>query len=113
MVRAHGYTPVDPAQYNADQTLRVLIGQRGGPSAHVQRAFFFVNGDFIGTDTKAPSADILVVAQEDTEITLAYAIYTPTDQLCCPSGGDQQVRYQLDNGQLVPQDPVPPVSRRK
>jgi hypothetical protein len=113
LVRAHGYTPSDPSQYHSNQTLRVLVGTRtGSADGRGQQAFFFLAGRYLGTDTKDPSASVKVVSQGDTEVTLAYPLYRSSDPLCCPSGGTATVRFQLDNGRLVPLDPIPPASSK-
>ena len=110
-VRARGYTPNDTAEYHSGQTLRVLVGTRtGSADGYGQQAFFFVNGRYIGTDTRDPSAKLRVVSQGDTEVTLAYPLYRARDPLCCPSGGQARVTFQLNNGKLAPLDPIPPVS---
>ena len=111
MLRAKGFTPNDTSDYHPSQTLRVLIGTRtGSGDGYGQQAFFFVNGRYIGTDSSQPSATLRVVAQGDTEVTLAYPLYRKSDPLCCPSGGQATVRFQLNNGKLAPLDPIPPAS---
>jgi LppP/LprE lipoprotein len=107
VLQARGFTPVDTSQYHPSQTLQVLIGSRGGSD---QQAFFFVNGRYIGTDTSQPSGHVSVVEQGDTEVTLAYALYRPSDPVCCPSGGQTTVRFELNNGALEPLDPIPPAA---
>jgi hypothetical protein len=111
LVKAHGYTAGDTSEYHPTQTLRVLVGTRtGSGDGHGQQAFFFVEGRYIGTDTREPSASVRVVRQSDTEVTLAYPLYKAGDPLCCPGGGQATVRFQLNNGRLVPLDPIPPTS---
>jgi hypothetical protein len=111
VVRAKGYTPNDTSDYHPDQALRVLVGTRtGSGDGYGQQAFFFLNGRYIGTDAKAPSASVRVVGQSDTEVTLAYPLYRKSDPLSSPSGGTARVRFQLNNGKLVPLDPIPPAS---
>ncbi len=111
VVAAKGFTATDTSDYHSDQALRVLIGTRSGSSdGHGQQAFFFVNNSYIGTDAKEPSATVRVVAQSDTEVTLAYPLYRASDPLCCPGGGQATVRFQLNNGKLTPLDPIPPAS---
>ena len=110
LMRSRGYSVLDPSQYRPDQTLKVLVGAREGSASHVQQAFFFVGGRYLGTDTSAPSGQIHLVGQNDTEVTLAYSLYRARDGACCPSGGQAQVRYQLDNGRLVALDPIPAVA---
>ncbi len=75
-----------------------------------QQAFFFVDGRYIGTDAKEPSASVKVVSQSDTEVTLAYPLYRHSDPLCCPGGGQATVHFVLDNGRLQALDPIPPAS---
>ncbi len=111
VLRAKGFTPTNTSVYHPDQALRVLIGTRSGASdGYGQQAFFFVNGRYIGTDAKEPSATVSVVSQSDTEVTLAYPLYRKGDELGSPSGGVARVRFQLNNGQLAPLDPIPPAS---
>jgi LppP/LprE lipoprotein len=113
LVRAHGYTPEDPSDYHPNQTLRVLIGVGANSNQGFDRlAFFFVDGRYIGTDSTQPSAQVSVVAQSDTEVTLAYSLYRSGDPLCCPGGGQAKVRFQLNNGQLQSLDSIPPVSSK-
>ncbi len=114
VVRARGFTPNNTAEYHSNQALRVLIGTRTGSSdGYGQQAFFFVNGKYIGTDAKQPSATLRVVAQGDTEVTLAYPVYRNGDPLGAPSGGETQVRFQLNNGKLVPLTAIPSISARQ
>lgn len=111
VLAAHGYTAGDLSQYHPGQTLRVLVGTRAGSTdGYNQLAFFFLGSRYLGTDSSQPSAAVRVVAQSDTEVTLAYALYRPHDTECCPSGGEARVRFQLDNGALVPLDPIPPAA---
>lgn len=111
IVRAHGYTPNDTSQYHSDQTLRVLVGTRtGSADGYAQQAFFFVDGRYLGTDTKLPSATIKVVSQADTEVTLGYALYRKGDALVNPSGGEAHVTFQLNNGKLVALQKIPPAA---
>jgi LppP/LprE lipoprotein len=111
VVTAHGYAPLDISDYHPSQTLRVLLGTRtGSADGYDKRAFFFLDNRFLGTDSAQPSASIAIVGQSDTEVVLAYALYRSHDPLCCPSGGQAVVHFQLDNGTLVPLQPLPPVA---
>ncbi len=111
LMREKGYTPNNTSDYRSDQALRVLVGTRtGSGDGYGQQAFFFVNGRYIGTDAKTPSATLRVSSQSDTEVTLAYPLYRKNDALCCPGGGTAHVHFQLNNGRLVPLDPIPPAS---
>jgi len=114
-VRAMGYTPVDPTQYRSKQTLTVLVGtlpHAGATTAngYGEKAFFFLDGRFIGTDTKQASATVRLVSQSGAEVTLAYPLYRSGDPLSAPSGGQALVHFQLDNGHLQPIGQIPPAS---
>jgi LppP/LprE lipoprotein len=110
-VRAHGFTPVDTSEYHAGQTLRVLVATRtGSGDGYGQQAFFFVDGHYLGTDAKEPSAKLKVVSQDDTEVAIAYPLYRRNDPLCCPGGGQRVVHFALNNGKLQALDPIPPAS---
>jgi LppP/LprE lipoprotein len=110
VLRAKGFAPVRAADYHPNQALQVLVGMRSvSGDGYGEQAFFFVNGRYIGTDTGQPSAAVSVVSQSDTEVTLAYPLYRSGDPLCCPGGGHARVRFQLNNGKLVPLDPIPPL----
>jgi LppP/LprE lipoprotein len=111
LVKAHGYTPVDSSEYHPGQTLRVLVGTRtGSGDGYGQQAFFFVDGHYIGTDAKEPSAKLAVVSQNDTEVAIAYPLYRRNDPLCCPSGGRRVVHFALNNGKLQPLEEIPPAN---
>jgi LppP/LprE lipoprotein len=111
VVRSNGFTPNDTSEYHPNQTLRVLVGTRtGSGDGYGQRAFFFVDGHYIGTDAREPSATLKVVSQSDTAVTIAYPLYRHSDPLCCPGGGQATVSFQLNNGKLTPLGTIPPVS---
>jgi hypothetical protein len=112
-VRSRGYTPNNTAEYHPGQALRVLVGTRtGSGDGYGQQVFFFVNGRYIGTDAKEPSASVKVLAQSDTEVAVAYPLYRKNDALCCPGGGQATVHFALNNGHLTPLDPIPPASSK-
>jgi LppP/LprE lipoprotein len=107
-VRARGYTPGNTAEYHADQTLRVLVGTRtGSGDGYGQQAFFFLDGRYLGTDTKEPSAKLSVVSQNDTEVAISYPLYRNGDPLCCPGAGSRVVHFALNDGKLTALDPIP------
>ena len=101
-MRAKGFTPNDTSEYHPDQTLRVLVGTRtGSGDGYGQQAFFFVDGRYIGTDAKEPSATLKVVAQSDTEVTLAYPLYRQGRPAVLPERRQATVHFQLNNGKLA------------
>jgi hypothetical protein len=110
-VRARGYTPNDTAEYHPGQTLRVLVGTRtGSGDGYGQQAFFFIDGRYLGTDTKEASAKVRVVSQNDTEVAIAYPLYRKSDPLCCPGGGTRVVHFALNNGKLTALETIPPAN---
>jgi hypothetical protein len=112
-LRARGYTPQNTAEYHSGQTLRVLVGTRtGSADGYGQQAFFFLDGHYLGTDTKEASAKLDVVSQDDTEVAIAYPLYRAGDPLCCPGGGQRVVHFALNNGKLTALDPIPPASSK-
>jgi hypothetical protein len=104
----HGYTPLGTATYDAGDTLRVLIGRRSGTAG--ERAFFFDQTIYLGTDSSTPSGQITLAGQNDTEATLAYGIYRPGAS--SPSS-TRLVHFALDMGQLSALDPLPSVTARR
>jgi hypothetical protein len=110
-LQARGYTASDTSEYHAGQTLRVLVGTKtGSEEGHEQQAFFFVDGRYIGTDTKNPSATVEVISQSDTEVTLGYPLYRAGDPLSSPSDGRATVTFALNDGKLAPLQAIPPAS---
>ncbi len=105
VVQAKGFTVDAASDYHPSQTLRVLVGTRtNSAEGNDEQAFFFVDGRYIGTDAKRPSASVHVVGQGDTEVTLAYAL---------SGGGQATVHFQLNNGKLVPLEAIPSASNRQ
>jgi hypothetical protein len=105
VLSAKGFTTNAASDYHPNQTLRVLVGTRtGSAEGNGQQAFFFVDGRYIGTDAKQPSAQIHVVSQGDTEVALAYTL---------SGGGQTTVRFQLNNGKLAPLGPIPSANSRQ
>jgi LppP/LprE lipoprotein len=102
-----GFEPVRLGDYNPRNKLRVLIGRPATDDAGPRRAFFFVDGRFIGHDSDAPSARLQVARARDRAITLSYGLYEPGDRRCCPKGGTARVRFRWDGATLAPQDEIP------
>jgi hypothetical protein len=103
----HGFAAVSSATYGAADTVHVLIGRAPGGG---ERAFFFNEGQFIGTDSSQQSARIIVVSHGDSEATLAYDVYAPGAST--PSG-QRRVSFALDMGRLSALGPLPSVSARR
>jgi hypothetical protein len=98
----HGYVPVETASYDAQDTLRVLVGAQRDGRVPGQHAFFFNETDYLGIDATAPSARITVLAHSDSEVTLGYAI----------GGTVRAVQFALDMGAVMPLGPLPSATAR-
>jgi hypothetical protein len=105
-----GYVPLGPATYHAGDTLRVVIGARTGASMPTERAFFFDQAIYLGTDARLPSAQISLLSHSDTEVTLGYAIYRPGASTLSTV---RRVHFALDMGQLSAIDPLPSAASRR
>jgi hypothetical protein len=88
----------------------VVIGTRSGASLPTERAFFFDQTMYLGTDARLPSARISLLGHSDTEVTLGYAIYRPGAST--PSRV-RRVHFALDMGQLSALDPLPSTASRR
>jgi hypothetical protein len=111
-VERAGFDVIDRRAYNANATLRVLLGvKHGSGDGYAKRAFFFVGGRYIGTDTNDLSASMRIASQSDTTVGLTYALYGPRDALCCPHRF-ATVRYHWNGTRLVPLDPIPSRTER-
>jgi hypothetical protein len=110
-VRRLGYVVSNTSTYGPNYTLHVLVGVRqGSADGYMQRAFFFLGDRYLGTDARDPSAQISVVAQDDTAATIRYALYRPGDPNCCSTGGHRDVQFALDNGRLAALGEIPSAS---
>ena len=105
-----GYVPLETSSYISSDTLRVLIGRRPPGAAPAERAFFFDQTKYLGTDAAQPSAAITVASHLDAEVVLSYAIFKPG--ATAPSG-HRLVHFALDMGQLSPVEAIPSVSERR
>jgi hypothetical protein len=115
-VTTRGYTPdgIDDFSSPTPGGLHVIVATASGRAdGHAQRAFFFIDGRFIGTDQKQPSATVKIAWRNDDTIALSYAAYKTGERLCCPSGGAIIVRYKWTGTRLKALDPIPPVSVRR
>ncbi|MCL5961803.1 MAG: LppP/LprE family lipoprotein [Chloroflexi bacterium] len=119
LVASKGYTVFNTSTFNPGAILNVLIGTlTGSADGYNQLAFFFHSGNYLGTDTANPSAQVSVAWQTNDTVSLDYVLYRPNDPMCCPTGGGAHVRYFFDGTSLKPLDPIPsdnwdaPLSRR-
>lgn len=110
-VEQEGYT-VDESNtfgYEESSSLNVLIGTAtGSADGYNKKAFFFYNGEYLGTDTSGASAQINVAWRDDKTIAINYILYKTKDPLCCPTAGAATVRFQWNGNKMVALDPIPP-----
>ncbi len=112
-LRTQGFEPVSLADYKSRQSLRVILGRpKASTGVRGRRAFFFVRGDYLGTDAASPSLRVRVLHQGGGVITLGYKLFSPGDKASAPTGPLVKVRFTLADGRLVPEDPIPPVASR-
>jgi hypothetical protein len=111
-LRKQGYKPVSLGDYKVDHLLRVLIGEPVGGTAPGMRAFFFVDGGYVGLDATSASGKLRAGRQLEREITLVYTLYEDGDRACCPKGGDTRVHFRWTGEALEPREEIPPDSER-
>jgi hypothetical protein len=76
------------------------------------RAFFFVDGGYVGLDATSASGKLRAGRQLEREITLVYTLYEDGDRACCPKGGDTRVHFRWTGEALEPREEIPPDSER-
>jgi hypothetical protein len=111
-VRRQGYTAAALDDYKAGHLLRVLIGKPVGATPPGMRAFFFVDGEYIGQDATTASGKIRAGRQLEREITIVYTLYKPGDAACCPKGKETRVHYRWNGEALEPREAIPPAAER-
>jgi hypothetical protein len=95
-----GYEPARLADWRPRAALKVLVGR---DDQGAMRAFFFSGGQFLGHDDGATSNDIRVAKATKEAVTLSYGVST---------GGRERVVFQLADGDVTPETPIPPSTVR-
>lgn len=112
-MRTQGFEPVSLSDYKPRESLRVILGRpKASTGIKGRRAFFFVRGDYLGTDAASPSLRVRVVGQRGGVITLGYKLFSPGDKPSKPTGPLVKVRFTMADGRLIPEDAIPPVASR-
>lgn len=113
VVRSHGYVRTGPSGWRPCSKYNAIIGVAAGSAdGYNQRAFFFYGTRYLGTDASAPSAAIRYAGRTATTISIRYALYRPSDPLCCPRGGSKLVRFHWNGSRVVPLDAIPSANPR-
>ena len=108
---SRGFNPTDTSAYDPNASLAVIVGvKKGSGDGTAQRAFFFADGRFIGTDTSDDSSGIRIGFARPPVIGLTYALYNSNDPQCCPSAGKATIPYRWDGARLTPEVPIPTAS---
>ena len=113
VIRAQGYRPGQYAWSGDGQDGRIWawIGTcADSGDGYCQKVFFFHNTTYLGTDTRNPSTQIMVVIGEGNltpGISVQYANYKGSDALCCPSGKPVSILYTW-NGTGMTASGTPP-----
>ena len=95
-MRQQGFTTLKQSDYDPKATLRVLIGRPVGDSAGGYRAFFFMQGPFLGNDARANSTKLTVVqGTGKVTVTLSYGVYAPGDRPASRARR-KRVRFRLE-----------------
>jgi hypothetical protein len=106
LLREQGYLPTREKDYDPRRELRVLVGYRNGDPLGPRRAFFFVGERFIGNDSSAASSSLKVVKSGKRSVTLAYGVYAPGAEVCCPAS-TSKVTFKWSGAALAPQGLIP------
>jgi hypothetical protein len=108
LVRAKGYRPYADLGWGSPNALKVVLGTVSiSVDGYSNRAFFFADGRYVGTDTPTDSAGIVALWSTGDTLALSYQLYNPEDPMCCPTANAATVRYRWTGGSLVPLDRVP------
>lgn len=115
-MEAHGYSPVNKAQYHKRQAIRFLVGVKTfGCCTGGRKAFFFVrHRGFQRTDVHHASRTALRGAgQSNKAIAVRYGpLYRPSDPNCCPAGGYKVVRFRWNGSKVTTLDRIPSGEKR-
>src|ERR1700694_1404556 len=105
-----GYSPHVEHAWGDSNTLHILIGDHSGaPGGRTaKRAFFFIGGRLVGTDSPQDSSSIAVSDHTAVAVTLRYELYAPSDPLGQPSLGVASVRFSWNGQSLTASHPLPP-----
>ncbi|WP_154676200.1 LppP/LprE family lipoprotein [Amycolatopsis benzoatilytica] len=108
-VEAKGYRPYPGTAWERTGGLQVILGTVAeSGDGYANRAFFFLDGRYLGTDTSADSAGIQQLWSTDDTVALSYEVYNAPDPMCCPTADAATVRYHWTGSRLVPLDAIPP-----
>ncbi|KPV43013.1 LppP/LprE family lipoprotein [Alicyclobacillus ferrooxydans] len=113
LIKDKGYV-VDETTPNADvktasgDTLTAWIATAAqSQDGYNHLVFFFLNGQYIGTDTAKPSLEITSAVPAGNGIAVTYPVYTSNDSFADPTGRPVTITYTWNGSKLVPNKPYP------
>lgn len=108
LVWAKGYRPYPNTAWERPDGLQVIVGTvADSADGAANRAFFFYDGRYLGTDSTSDSAGVEEVWSDSDTVALSYQLYNAQDPMCCPTASAATVRYYWTGSRLIPLDPVP------
>lgn len=108
VVESKGYRPYPDTTWPRASGLQVILATVAeSGDGYANRAFFFENGRYLGTDTSADSAGIREAWSTSDTVALSYELYNAEDPMCCPTADAAIVRYHWTGSRLVPLDAIP------
>jgi LppP/LprE lipoprotein len=84
-----------------------LYGNCRAEDGRDQHIWFFINGRFVGTDTRNSSREIFGLWRDDTAMAFMYVLYRARDPNCCPTGGGKIVRFRWTGKRVRALDAIP------
>lgn len=92
---------------NDGQTVLAVLGQDFQvAAAATQRIFYFIDGDYEGTDWEEPVVSVASIrALDDGQLEVVYNVYDEGDDRCCPGGGTFTWFAAFDGTADNPDDP--------
>lgn len=102
----NGTTPNASVSTSSGAILSAWVGV-SARDGHNQFVFFFLNGDYLGTDTAKPSVEITSVTAVGSGIAVTYPVYNKNDSFANPTGTPVTITYTWNGSKLVPNKPYP------
>lgn len=113
LIHSKGYT-VDENKPNANvqtatgDTLSAWIATAtDSQDGYNQFVFFFLNGEYLGTDTAKPSIEITRVEPDRQSVAVTYSVYTKNDSFADPTGKPITITYTWNGSRLIPNKAYP------
>ena len=98
---------IDTSMWMHGVRFNALYGNCRAEDGTDQHIWFFINGRFVGTDTRNPSKGIFGLWRDDTTMAFMYVLYRARDPNCCPTGGGKIVRFRWTGKRVRALDAIP------